>query len=187
MLIYLLTSLTAPSASMAFQPVPNPFRSNVPEANQPRSQPNPPASGTKQCPDGAVIRISDNCPVMPDHRFEMTHEPHRQERIRRWWCDGRSGKNEVSMSIEYARQVGTGSSGRRVIKLNELIVDGRPAPSRLSNSIQEQIDSFHRFDAFNGRCLSVRSGGAIPVLGLHGVTLRDGKLRSKDAYIPLEE
>lgn len=187
MLIHLLALLAASSAPIASQPNPNSVGVNVPQANEPNFQTSPPASSTKSCPGGAVIRTSDNCPIIADHRFEMTHEPHRQERMRRWWCDGRSGKNEVSMSIEYGRPGGTGSSERQVIKLNELTTNGRPAPSELRNSIQKQLDSFDRFDAFNGRCLLVRSGGAIPVLGLHGVALRDGQLRSKDAYIPLEE
>ena len=185
MLIHLLASLAASSAPMASQPNPNAIGVNVSVADQPNSQPKPPASGTKQCPDGVVIRTSDSCPVMPDHRFEITHEPQRQERMRRWWCDGRSGKNEVSMLIEYGRRVGTGSSGKQMIKLSELIINGRPSTLELKKSIQEQINSFDRFDAFNGRCLLVRSGGTIPVLGLHGVAMKGGKLEPKHEEIPL--
>ena len=143
--------------------------------------------GTKRCPDGPIIRTIDQCPVTPDHRFEMTHEPDGQVRTRRWWCRGSAKASEVTVSINRRPYDRTTQTLPYVSRLEVITVSGRPAPPALKRSIQQQIDAFDRFDDFGGRCLFVRSGGTVPVLTLHGVAMKDGKLEWKHEEIRLEE
>ncbi len=141
--------------------------------------------GLQRCPDGSILRTIDRCAEMPDHRFEFTHEPHRQDRARRWWCRGFAGKNQVSMTMEYGQAAGLADRPRQLNRLDVLIIGGRPASNSVKRSVQRLIDAFDRFDAFAGRCLFVRSGGSVPVLTLHGVAMKDGKLEWKHEEIEL--
>lgn len=141
--------------------------------------------GTKRCPDGSILRIVDNCVAMPDHRFEWTHEPKRQSRTRRWWCTGNRNASHFTITLRLVQPTQRSGTPTQVKLLDELVIEGRPASPALKKSVQQQLDSFHRFDDAGGRCLSVRSGGTIPVLTLHGVVMLDGQLKKKHDEIRL--
>lgn len=141
--------------------------------------------GTKRCPDGSILRAVDRCVEMPDHRFEMTHEPLRQVRSRRWWCSGSPNASQFEITLQWIQPRVRTDAPTQVTRLGGLLVKGQPASATLKTSVQQQLDSFHRFDDAGARCLAVRSGGTIPVLTLHGVTMVDGKLKSKHEEILL--
>jgi hypothetical protein len=141
--------------------------------------------GTKRCPDGSILRTIDRCVEMPDHRFEFTHEPARQVQTRRWWCRKSPKASEVAVTIELRQPAKPSGSPTQMSRLDALVVEGRPASASLKKSVQQEIDRFHRFDAFGGRCLFVRSGGIAPVLTLHGVEMDGGKLKWRHQEIPL--
>lgn len=140
---------------------------------------------TKRCPDGSIVGTADRCPVGFDHRYAYTHEPNHQVRSRRWWCTGNPNASHFTITLRLVQPTQRSGTPTQVNRLDELVINGRPASATLRRSVQQQLDSFHRFDDAGGRCLAVRSGGTVPVLTLHGVTMVDGKLKPKHEEIPL--
>lgn len=190
MLILILSSVAALQLSPGPPPQPAPKEDGEGMTAAQASGGGPEAEqllpGMKRCPDGSILRTIDRCAEMPDHRFEITHEPERQMLTRRWWCRESRQASEISVTLELRQPAPPAASLRHMSRLDALVVSGYPTSSTLKRSVQKQMGSFHRLDSFGGRCLFVRPGETIPVLTLHGVSMSQGKLSWKHVEIRLD-
>ena len=141
-------------------------------ATQPGERPPP---GVKVCPDGSRILVTDNCPQMPDHRYEFTHEAKARVKTIEWWCRG--DRRPSVARIRIVQHQPRDASGRPIIpiktmELMSLRVKGGVPATSTSQQLTVALASLSEAD-LDGRCLNRRSGAIQSVLTIRGY--RDGR------------
>lgn len=134
--------------------------------------PLPPAQpALKTCPDGSVLRATDTCMGMPDHRYLMTHEPETHVHTSEWWCRGDKRPSLARFRIrqhQHRHASGRSIAPTRTIELVTLKVKGKPPSASTIRLVREKLAPLDYVGDLQGRCLNRRGSGIQSVLTMRG-------------------
>ena len=112
----------------------------------------------KTCPDGATIKVEENCLVYPDHRRLLASQPSEQQTIIRWRC----GTTWAQISFGQGRE----SSDRPSVRLIDITVNGNAWEGKQKAMIVGMIAQSEARAAISPMCRSPEANRWIPVLAM---------------------
>lgn len=137
-----------------------------------------PRPAIKTCPDRSVILATQECAILPDHRYQFTHNFEVQNLTTEWWCRGDRRPSEARIRIgerPYRNASGQSVSGHVfTVELLSLRVKGKTPSTATLRRARQKLAPLNMIGHVAGRCLNKQGGGTQPVLWIEGFKL-DGR------------
>ena len=138
----------------------------------------------KTCRDGAVIRASERCAELSDHRTQFAVAPATATQTVEWACMGRTAMTKVRIvELPYAKELGEPLRNHRFrVELVDLQVGGRPASRPVVARLRAILAPLNGLSQLHGRCFR-----NVPAVSLVGTVLGEDARQPRRAEIELSD